>query len=377
MIDDVISRSAPVEDGMAAVPRLSQAISLAAMKVAGLVSKLLDAFVDILEPLFTRFASQARWIAVMEADGFSIYEVRKGHPTLRAHGNVDDGMAEFVRPGRGSTIELRLPQDQVLHRTLRLPAAGRNFLERIVEHRLERLTPWNPEKVLYGFRIVGEEGSDGTITVAFAATSSDIVAEPVRRLQKLGLLPTALGTAAEPIDAPLGVDLYRGQHSAGRSQIRRSLTLALSAVAIVLAPACLASFWLAHASETRLRSVEERLAKARARLPVGAGAKAEQARGRDRALIETKRPGTSIVVLIDVLGSALPSNTFLRELDIDLAKVRLVGRSDSAPALIGLLEAQEALVKVQFAAPVIRDSENRDDFEIVATRVTPKSRDSR
>ena len=171
---------------------------------------LLDAFVDILEPLFTRFASQARWIAVMEADGFSIYEVRKGHPTLRAHGNVDDGMAEFVRPGRGSTIELRLPQDQVLHRTLRLPAAGRNFLERIVEHRLERLTPWNPEKMLYGFRIVGEEGSDGTITVAFAATSSDIVAEPVRRLQKLGLPPYGAWTAAEPIDAPLGLDLYRG-----------------------------------------------------------------------------------------------------------------------------------------------------------------------
>lgn len=342
-----------------------------------LVPKLLDVFVDAIEPLFTRLLPSSRWVAFVEGDAIAIHEVRKGVATFRAHlgatGILDAHDPKLIRVPPGSAVELRLPPDQILRRTLTLPHAGKDYLQPIIEHRLERLTPWSPEKVLYGFRVLDGPEADGSIAVAFAATSADTVAEPARRLGAVGLTPTVVGPAGEPLEVPLGIDLYRGTRSAARLRLRRSTAIALSTVAVLLAPACLASFWLARASEERLVAVEEQLAKVRARLPSGTGSKAEQARARDRALIEAKRPENAMVVLIDRLGSALPGNTFLRELEIDRAKVRLVGRSGNAPALIGLLEAKEALAKVQFTAPVTRDSENRDEFEIVATRIAPKA----
>lgn len=334
---------------------------------ARFLTRLLDAFVDRLEPLVLRVRSKTRRVAVVEPDGIALYEVREGHPVARVEGDA----AARSAGGRDGTVELRLPADQILHRTFQVPSAGRAFLAAIVEHRLERLTPWAPDKVLYGFRIVDTAPGDGSITVAFAATSADIAEEPVRRLEALGLAATALGTAADPIERPLGIDLYRGARSAARKNLQRATAGVLVGLAAVLVPACLGSFWFANASDERLRAAEERLAQLRARLPGTAGSRAEQARGRDRALIDSKRPETSLIVLIDSLAAALPSDTALRELDVDGTKVRLVGRSRDAPALISLLEREPALAQVQFAAPVIRDSENLDDFEIVASRVLP------
>jgi general secretion pathway protein L len=335
-----------------------------------LLSKLLDAFVDMLGPAMARFASRTRWVAVMEGDGVALYEVQKeGSSPVPRPIPVGEDRRRLAERARGGAIELRLRPDQVLYRTLRLPQAGREFVEQIIEHRLPRLIPWSPEKVLYGFRIVGEAEPDGQINVEFAATSADLAAAAVSRLKEIGLEPTALGTAAEPIDAPLRLDLFRGAKSTARSRMRKATALALAAVAAVLVPACLLSFWAAHAGEERLRSVETRLLQARARLQAASGGGAE--RDRDRALLDGKRPETSVLVLMDRLGATIPSDTFLSELEIDPEKVRLVGHSGNAPALIGLLEADPALAKVRFAAPVTRDSENRDGFDIVAARVSP------
>jgi general secretion pathway protein L len=337
-----------------------------------LLSTLLDAFVDMLVPALARFGSKTRWVAVIEPDGVALHEVRTGRGALLSRPVlVGEDQRRLAERARGGAIELRLRPDQVLHRTLRLPQAGRDFVEQIIEHRLPRLTPWSPEKVLYGFRIAGEAEPDGLMSVEFAATSADLAATAVRRLRELGLEPTALGTAAESIDAPLRLDLFRGARSTARSRLRRATALASAAVASVLVPACLFSFWLAAAGEEHVQSVENRLIKARARLQAASGGGSE--RSRDRALLDAKRPESSVLVLVDRLGAAIPSDTFLRELEIDPEKVRLVGHSGNAPALIGLLEADAALAKVRFAAPVTRDSEDRDGFDIVAARVAPES----
>lgn len=387
MADDVTRR--PAAGGEAAAQRrfapawlASPAFASPALAdAARLFSRLLDAFVEQIEPLVARFRSDARWIAVVdEAGGIALYEARPGQPSVRLPEDAVTARGGAHRAA-GGAVELRLPPDQVLHRTLQLPPASRDFLQPIIEHRLERLTPWSPSRVLYGFRVLGdagvsgdagvlgEAGADGSMSVAFAATSLDVATEAERRLEALGLAPTALGPATETIDAPLGIDLYRGARSGSRAGLRRRVKLGLSATAAVLGLALVGSFWLVQASEERLRTVEERLGALRGRLAAGGGAGAEQARGRTRALIEAKRPDTSIVVLIDGLSAALPWNTALRELDIDAGKVRLNGRSRDAPALIALLEAEEALARVQFAAPVVRDADNLDDFEITASRV--------
>ncbi|SFK53952.1 PilN domain-containing protein [Methylorubrum salsuginis] len=330
-------------------------------QAGGAVSLLLDAFVAAIEPRLGRFLDRSRRIAVVEGDGLALYEVRDGRVSARG---LFDGAAPQNFAGRG--LELRLPPHVFLARTLRLPDAGRDYLGPILSHRLERLTPWRPDRVLYGYDVPEPAGPDGTIAVDLLATSSDLVAPHLDALNAAGLKVTALGSAAAPLDTPLAIDLYRGRPGAsGGSPLRRPVALAAALAFGLLVPACLAAALLAASAEAEQAEAGAHLAALRSRLAARSGTGGT----REAALLAAKQPDSSILVLIDRLSTALPDGTVLRELDADATKVRLVGRSDDAAALIGLLEGQGGLSAVRFAAPVIRDAERREAFDIVASRV--------
>jgi general secretion pathway protein L len=180
-----------------------------------LLYKLFDAFAELIEPLIARLMLRRRWVVAQEGEGFGFYEVVGSRVILRARSDTDEKALRLFRRASGGLVELRIRDDQVLHRMLRLPQAGRDFLEPIIEHRLERLVPWRPERVLYGFRAVGDVDANGSLAVEFAATSEDAVSELLKHLDALKLTPTALGTTAQVLTAPPSIDLYRGRRSAG------------------------------------------------------------------------------------------------------------------------------------------------------------------
>lgn len=337
-------------------------------KVGGGLGLLLDAFTAALEPRVGRFLDRGRRVAVAEAGGLVLYEVRDR--TVRALGRLDGTAPEGFA---GRSLELRLPPEKFLARTLRLPDAGRDYLGPILAHRLERLTPWRPESVLYGYHVPEPAGPDGTLAVELLATSTDLVAPHLDALAAASLRPTALGSAAVPLDAPLAIDLYRGRPGSGEASPLRRLVARVAILAFaLLVPACLAAALLASSAEAERTEVEAHLGALRTRL----AARTEAAGSREAGLIAAKNPEASTLVLIDRLSAALPDGTVLRELDADGGKVRLVGRSDDAAGLIGLLEGQGGLTAVRFAASVIRDAERREAFDIVATRTRGPQREA-
>ncbi|WP_232630726.1 PilN domain-containing protein [Methylobacterium sp. Leaf118] len=337
-------------------------------RVGAAIGLLLDALTAALEPRVGRFLDRSRRIAVAEADGLALYEVRDGR--VRGLGPLGATAPEGFA---GRSLELRLPPDKFLARTLRLPDAGRDYLGPILAHRLERLTPWRPEAVLYGYAVPEPAGPDGTLAVDLLATSADLVAPHLDALAAAGLTPTAIGSAATPLAAPLAIDLARGRPGAGvASPLRRRVARGAVLVFALLGPACLAATLLAASAEAERAEVEAHLAALRTRLAARTGSTG----GREAGLIAAKTPETSSLVLIDRLSAALPDGTVLRELDADGGKVRLIGRSDDAAALIGLLEGQGGLTAVRFAAPVIRDAERREAFDIVAGRAQGPQREA-
>lgn len=332
-------------------------------QVSGFTAKLLDAFVEVVEPVFGRFVSTTRVVAVEEDGGLTFYAMRRGKP--EPIGRAGDTRAEKrLRRARGGAVELRLAPNRILGRALNLPAAGREYLEPIIEHRLDRLTPWRPEKVLFGYAVDGETAADGTVSVAFAATSADLAAPSVARLEALDMAPTALGSAGEPLERPLRIDLYRGRRDVARRRLRRGVAGFVILMFALALPAAAASVWLGMTADQRLAALEKRLITKRAVLRAASGA--GEAEGRDRDLIAAKTRETSVTVLIDTLASDIPTDTYLRELSIEGDKIRLVGLSGDAPALIGLLTANAALSGVRFAAPVTRTEDGRDSFDITA-----------
>ncbi|GJD96617.1 PilN domain-containing protein [Methylobacterium iners] len=332
----------------------------AATAIRDVGAALLDAFVSSVRPLVARTAMTARHVAVITPDGLVLYALRKG--------GIGEGFqlatgARAPDAFRSGEVQLRLPPELFLTRTLRLPDAGRSYLEPIIAHRLERLTPWRADKVLYGYSVVDGVSEDGTIGVELLATSIDLASPHIARLEAAGLSVTSLGSAAEPLDAPLRFDLYKDRAQATDGRLRSGTGRYLAIILAVLAAACLVSTVLATSAEADLQDTEQRLATLRSKL-----ASRDGGTSRERTLIEAKRPDSATIVLIDKLSKALPDGTVLRELDIDPTRIRLVGRSTDAPALIERLEAEAGLKNLRFAAPVIRDADKRDAFDLIATR---------
>ena len=323
-------------------------------------SRLVDAFVDVVLPATGRL-SGARIVAVATDEGLSLHRVARGR-------TAPLGRAEPAsrRELKADHVELRLPADRVLRRTLRLPAAGQDYFAAILEHRLDRLTPWRPDQVLFGFKAAGPAEADGQIAVDFAATSTAIAEAAEAALGRAGLVATALGPDGDPLEVPLTLDLWRGARDPSRRRVRRAVVAFGLGCLVVLGPASAASFVFAARQDARLAAVETRFAAVRRAIVAAAGD--GSVRDRARALLEAKREDTAVIVLVDAIAAALPDDTFLRRLEIGADRVRLVGLSANAPALIARVDAIAALGDVAFAAPVVRDAEGRDNFDIVAAR---------
>ncbi|MFK5600330.1 PilN domain-containing protein [Methylobacterium sp. HMF5984] len=332
-----------------------------AWAAAGWVSEqLLDAFLAQIAPLLSRIVPQRRVVIVPEDGTFVLHE-QAGRGTLVRVGPLDD-VAEAT-PGRFAIIDLRLPADQMLRRSLTLPSAGRAYLPSIIAHRLERLTPWRMDKVLHGFAVSPEERTDGTLVVDLLATSADRLAPVLKRLTAKGYVPTALGSAEDLIDAPPRIDLYAGRPGTADRFLRRRVGRIAVSTAAALTAACLASAWVAQEAEAEQAETTTLLAALRSRLQAHRGGGTSH----ERALIEAHRDASALV-LIDGLSAAIPDNTVLQEINLNSGKIRLAGRSSDAPALIKQLEGQAGLTGVKFAAPVVRDASGRDLFEITAER---------
>lgn len=330
------------------------------MSLQGVFRTAVDDLVALAQPLARRAGARGRLIAVAEGDELALYEASgTAPPKLLPAG---------ARKRGGQPTELRLPAEAVLARSLTLPAAGREYLDPIVEHRLERLIPWSPDRALYGYRVAGETES-GELAVELAATSRDIADRWLAKASARGLEPTAIGSSAEPIDRPLEIDLWRGARDTAQIRARRTVAFAAALTAALVIPALGLALYAQWAAESRLGALEARQNAARATLAAAAGAGAGS---REAALIKAKRPDDAMTTLVDRLARAVPADTALRDLEVDGSRIRLAGSSAASPGLIGRLEASGLMRDTRFAAPVTRAPDGRDLFEILAVRLRPE-----
>lgn len=336
--------------------------------IAKVWTRLLDAFCASIEPLVGRLAPDRRLIAVVGSnDALTFYRATRGG--IEA---VSDPASPTKGSARGRarrSVELRLRPDQVLQRRLTFPAASREFLAPIIEHRLDRLTPWQQDKVMHGFEIAGDRDQAETLTVTVLLTSSEIVAKPLKALADLGLSPTAIGAESDTLGEPVRIDLRRGGVGRNSHRMQRAVgRLWLSGVGVLTVVVTASLVWVSTAESRRAES-ERHLVKARRLIREATGGDSES---REQVLIGEKQPGKSVMLLIDKLATVLPAHTYLREIAVTPEQVRLNGTSGDAPALIALL-AQATLLNVHFTAPVTRGGDGRDGFEITADRSAPKA----
>ena len=362
-----------LNDRLRGVPALAKAED----RVAAIWAQLVEAFCQTIEPLLERRFPDLRLVAIADgAGGLVLHRVaRDGATDLGAFDETAPEALATLAATRWSAVELRLPPTQLLERKLTLPATSREYLAPILEHRLDRLTPWRPDRVLYGFRTDAEGygASAGSVAVTLTATSRDLVEAPLQRLGAAGLVPTAIGADAGALRLPLAVNLLGGGAATPpRTESRRFVSQAALAVAGVAVLAFVVTAMLAVRAAGDQDAATQKLAKARRLLR---SASFGNVGSREQAMLEDKQPARSTVVLINTLSSSIPADTYLKELEIHPDKLRLVGSSGNAPALIGKLEAV-GLNNVRFTSTIARDRAGRDDFELGADRPQLKAEDA-
>jgi general secretion pathway protein L len=341
------------------------------MQPMGWFAAAFDALVDelarMLEPLVTRGAARPPLTVVERAGRFECYRTDRTPPVRVAEGDFAAlASAKLPRDLASAPVELRLDAARVLSKTVQLPAAGRQYLDAIVAHQLERMTPWSADRVVFDYTLAGDAPAGaGQVAVRLVATSRELFDEALARLAAAGLRPSVVGTSEDPLERASPVDLSRAGRSGRRDRLRRAVIVSLAALALLGAGLSGAAAWRLSALNAEASRLQQEISAARKEIAAAVSGMA-LAEGRGRLLAQ-KREALPMVVLLDRLSALIPTGTYLTELAVTGGELRLAGLSGDAPSLIQTLEDADILADAHFTAPTTRDEEaGRDRFEIVA-----------
>lgn len=258
----------------------------------------------------------------------------------------------------GKTIPaaLRLPSELVLARTVTLAAAAEENLAEVISFQLDRFTPFEPEEVYLGCRVVARDPDAEAIVAAFAVACRADVDALVERMARQGL---ACVTVIAPEgawlpsqgQADLALDIARPATSdASSGRLSRVLWL----IAAGLAIACVAVPLLR--GRAQLAETQRELAAMRLEAHAVAQMREEVEQRAEQAAIPIQRAQrTPLSVLITELTRLVPDGGWVTQLEIDTASVQLTGYATAANALIPALESSPILTNAAFRSPVTQD----------------------
>jgi general secretion pathway protein L len=325
-----------------------------------------------------RLRPRRRFLLVRTTDGYALQSpdgqtVIAGLPLTGALGEIP---AEAAAAVRDSDVDIVLPAEELLVRTLDpLPVQSKPYIDGIVRHQLERLTPWRASDVLYSYQTTPAGADDSRLIVTMAATARAL---HQRRLEHLAILqPRNLRlvyrAALEGKD--VAIDVTGNKGSVQREQHMRRV-IGWSAAALgtvsVLTIVLLTLAW--QRTESTLDTVEREVADLRAKLTATGPV---VSRGdRDVESVFDRRLKTPFTVLaLNALSESLPDDTWLTEFRIVEGHVRMSGVSRSVSRLVPLLEASPAFAEATFFAPTTRLPNSQGDrFHLDAKLVPPGAR---
>jgi general secretion pathway protein L len=325
-----------------------------------------------------RLKPRSRLLLVRTADGYAL-ERPNGQTViadLPLSGALGEIPAEAAAAVKDSDVDIVLPADELLVRTLDpLPAQSKPYLDGIVRHQLERLTPWRVSDVLYSYETAPLSSDDSRLIVTMAATTRTL---HQRRLEHLASLqPRNLRlvyrNALEGKDVIINVSGNQGSVQRER-YMRRVIGWSAAGFGAASVLAIVLLTLSSQNTEATLETTERDIADLRAKLTSGGPALSRS--DRDLEAVFDRRLNTPYTVLaLDALSGALPDDTYLTEFRVAEGRVRMSGVSHSVSRLVPLLEAAPSFAEPSFFAPTTRLPNNEGDrFHLEAKLVPPGAR---
>ena len=258
-----------------------------------------------------------------------------------------------------------VPEEGVLKKTLRLPAATEGNLAQALRFEMDRHTPFRAEDVYSDYVVVDRHGSSNEIEVQLVLIPRDELEAQHQQMQAVGL--TAHRASIGPAEKPLDINLLPEQWQAEAHNERVQFNWALAGAMVVVLVACMVgSIWL---HDQRLDRLEERQQTVRQEAQAVAGLKrALEDRVESAQFLTQKRLTTpTLIETLKEVTRVLPDDTYLQSLQLEDNRLLLYGFTDRAERLLELINSAQGISEASFARATQADARtSKDQFTLSA-----------
>ena len=285
--------------------------------------------------------------------------------------------ADLLRAARNKFVILELPADKIVKRDITVPAQAEKFLSGVIRNQIERLSPWPPNNLVYGFYAEANSESASVIDVRILMASRTNVDASRQLLTGLGVEVdriVASDSSVETYKTPISVTLWSRLNDASRDGVEKIGRLIGLGVGAIVAMSICVSLW-AYMSAGSVRDESESIAARTKTLQRQVQGGRSPSAAASMPLAERawflKDISISSVILVEALSRALPDTAHLTELRVENATLRMTGLADDAPGLLAPLEKSGHLTGVHFFAPTTRGPDGKSFRFSIEAHVEP------
>ena len=256
---------------------------------------------------------------------------------------------------RRLNVAVRIPAEQTLQKTVRLPLAAEENLRQVLGFELERHTPFSRDEVYFDFSVSKRDAAAQQIEIDLTVAPREVVDEAIERAAGWGLEADVVDVASGKPGAGADVNLLAERQLGERPSSSNALNVTLAVAAVALS---VTAVYIPLARYERDAAALQRMvaeARSQAETAVRLREEIDGLVGNRRFLIDRKRQTPAITAILDELTRLIPDDTWLFRLQLKADSVALAGYSPAASALLGALEASPILQKTRFGSPVTQD----------------------
>ena len=281
-----------------------------------------------------------------------------------------------MRTSGNDQVRLLLQHDQVLVKTLTLPAAIEENLREAIGFELDRHTPFKPDQVYYDVSVVSRDPQRESIAVTLAAAARSIVDPLVATLRNAGFAVVAIGILGDTYGAQMPELLPAAEKPARKWGNLVRLNLALLALTAIFALiALLLPIWQKREKVVALNPV---MAKTNTEYTSTLQIQDEFTRlaNEYNYIAGRKHTAQPALVVLEEFSRISPDTTWVQSLDLKTSgktrELTLIGEAQTASRVIESLEQSALFQNATQRSPTQRGSQPNTERYHVATELKPK-----
>lgn len=337
-------------------------------------------WIDILTLLWLGWRERRRaqhWLKIVDdGDGLRLQQADGTEwRVLRSAAGEVILPAEIMKAAKRSFVMLAHHSDEIICRSMTVPAQARDLLPGIVRNQIERVSPWRAAQAAYGFDSRDSEDA-ANLDVRIMITPRALLDDACARMSALGLQIDAVVAGASSSDGAADVTLWSRGAEASGARVQRLRWVIGGAMIASVCIAVVVSVWaFSTAASATADSEEIGLQIERLQRQVRGGRSPQAIAALPQAERAWALKETSLVasVAIESLSRALPDGAYLTELAIEGTTVRLVGIAQDAPALIASLEQSGQFRDVHFSAATTRSADGARFIFHIEAQAEPRA----